>query len=245
MNQPLMHRVTTLDLTCEPWRWPFAHENRAAITAHFAQVRALKPAMFNGRILLMNQFAVAGDRLTGRFFETDFASFLAWRDFGFPGETVTNCFGMGALRDRDGVFLLGEMSAHTANAGRIYFPSGTPDASDLVQGQGGHDRVDIAGSIIREVAEETGLTAADYEAEPGFTCIAAKPHLAVMRILTLKQPARAVRQRILVNVATHAVPEFSDVHLVRGTGDIKPAMPDFVAAYIRAMVGTEPARADI
>ena len=61
------------------------------------------------------------------YFETDFAAFLAWRDWGFPDESVFNGFGMGALRCTDGAYVLGEMGAHTANAGRIYFPSGTPD----------------------------------------------------------------------------------------------------------------------
>ena len=93
------------------------------------------------------------------YFETDFASFLAWRDWGFPDSDVFNGFGMGALRCADGAFVMGEMGHHTANAGRIYFPSGTPDLDDL-----SGDTVDIAGSVAREVEEETGLTPADYRA---------------------------------------------------------------------------------
>ena len=94
-----------------------------------------------------------GDRLRASYFETDFASFLAWRDWGFPDRDVFNGFGMGALRCSDGAFLLGEMADHTANAGRIYFPAGTPDLDDVKLGA-----VDIAGSIAREIEEETGLT---------------------------------------------------------------------------------------
>ena len=73
----------------------------------------------------------AGDRFSASYFETDFASFLAWRDWGFPDRSVFNGFGMGALRCSDGAFVLGEMGRHTSNAGRIYFPSGTPDPDDI------------------------------------------------------------------------------------------------------------------
>ena len=54
---------------------------------------------------------------------------LAWRDFGFPDANIANGFSMAALLSADGAFDLGEMAPHTANAGAIYFPSGTPDAS--------------------------------------------------------------------------------------------------------------------
>jgi hypothetical protein len=36
MTDSLIHRVTTLDLSLEPWAWPFANERRADIDAYFA-----------------------------------------------------------------------------------------------------------------------------------------------------------------------------------------------------------------
>ena len=56
---------------------------------------------------------------------------IAWRDWGFPDRAVRNCFSAGAIRASDGAFVLGVMGAQTANAGKIYFPAGTPDPSDV------------------------------------------------------------------------------------------------------------------
>ena len=51
MTHPVIHRVTTLDLGFEPWRWPFADDKCADIEAHFAAKKREKP-IWNGRILL-------------------------------------------------------------------------------------------------------------------------------------------------------------------------------------------------
>ena len=161
-----IHRVTRLDLAFEPWRWPFAEARRGEIDAHFEACRIKTPQLWNGRILLARNPTFIADCFRAQYFETDFASFLAWRDWGFPDVTVFNGFGMGALRGCDGGFVLGEMAAHTANAGKIYFPSGTPDLNDLKSG-----KVDIEGSVTREVAEETGLTGSDYRQAAYWDCV--------------------------------------------------------------------------
>src|SRR5512139_100528 len=145
MTQPAIHRVTTLDLQVQQLAWPFAEERRAEIAAHFADRQRERSQMWNGRVLLGRDPVFEGGRFAARYFETDFASFLAWRDWGFPDKAVFNGFGMGALRASDGAFVMGEMGQHTANAGRIYFPSGTPDLDDVRDGA-----LDIPGSVVRE-----------------------------------------------------------------------------------------------
>ena len=231
MTRQVIHRVTSLDLPVQPWSWPFAEARRAEILAHFAEAQRDKPKIWNGRVLLGRNPVFSGGRLTASYFETDFASFLAWRDWGFPDKGVFNGFGMGALRCADGAFVLGEMGEHTANAGRIYFPSGTPDLDDIKG-----STVDIAGSVAREVLEETGLAPADYHAAAHWDCVVSGAAVAMIRILDVDLTGEALRARIEANLAGQRQPELSAIHLVRNRADLTAAMPRFVAAFVEAQM---------
>ena len=234
-NPLVIHRVSALDFVVEAWTWPFAETRRAEIAAHFADQQREKPALWNCRVLLGRNPVFAGDLLSASYFETDFASFLAWRDWGFPDASVFNGFGMGALRCADGAFVLGEMGQHTANAGRIYFPSGTPDLDDVREGT-----LDISGSVTRELEEETGLAPGEYESEPHWHCIYTGPALAMIRMLRVNMPGDVTRDRIVANLAKQREPELSAIHLVRGVHDLTSAMPRFVTAFIEAQLAARP-----
>jgi 8-oxo-dGTP pyrophosphatase MutT (NUDIX family) len=233
MTPPVIHRVTTLDLRLDPWSWQFAKERRTEIDAHFAKLRLETPQLWNGRILLARDPMFAGEHFSASYFETDFASFMAWRDWGFPDLGVFNGFGMGALRCADGAFVLGEMGAHTANAGRIYFPSGTPDRDDIKG-----DAVDIAGSVAREVLEETGLAPADYRAATHWDCVVSGAAVAMIRILQVDASGEALRAKIEANLASQREPELAAIHLVRAASDFTAAMPRFVTAFLQAQFAT-------
>jgi 8-oxo-dGTP pyrophosphatase MutT (NUDIX family) len=232
MTHPVIHRVTTLDLgVVRGAAWPFAQERRAEIDAHFVAKQREKPKLWNGRVLIGRNPLFAGERLSASYFEVDFASFLAWRDWGFPDKDVFNGFGMGALLSSDGAFALGVMGEHTANAGRIYFPSGTPDLDDI---RG--DALDIEGSVTRELEEETGLTPAEYQADADWHCIHTGPSVAMIKILRVDISGEALRARIDANLARQEHPELAGVHLVRARADLTAAMPRFVTAFIEAQL---------
>ena len=172
--------VAELDFAYQPRPWPFAFERADDIARHWRERKAARPAMFDGRVLLLGarQFAARGDGaavLRGAYFEVDYSAFLGWRDFGFPDATVANCFSMAALRASDGAFLLGEMGAHTANAGMIYFAAGTPDANDIFDG-----RVDLMANIQRELLEETGVAPQEVAFGAGWTIVDTGPRIACL-----------------------------------------------------------------
>jgi len=233
MTSAVIHRVRGLDLPVGPADWPFAQARRAEIDAHFAKEQRDKPKLWNGRVLIGRNPVFADQQFRGEYFETDFASFLAWRDWGFPDRDVFNGFGMGALRSSDGAFVLGEMAQHTANAGRIYFPCGTPDPDDVRDGA-----VDVAGSVAREIFEETGLAEKDYAAEPHWDCVVVGAAIAMIRLLNVDMRGKPLRARIEAALARQHQPELSAIHLVRRTDDFTAAMPRFVTAFLEARLSS-------
>jgi hypothetical protein len=225
--------IERLELLVEPHAWRFAAERRDEIAAHFAARKAATPQLFNGRTLMTRAYRLAGGRLAGAMFETGYADFLAWRDWGFADPHVTNCFSMGALRSADGAFLLGVMGPDTANAGRVYFPAGMLDPSDVRNGT-----VDLFANLLRETAEETGRTTADFVPR-GWYAGPAGARLAVMRVLETHEDAETLRARIRAHLDAEAKPELADSRVVRGPADLDPMMPDFVAAFLAHLWGTK------
>lgn len=221
--------VDTLDIRVGERRWPFAEERRAEIDAHFAQRRLARPALFNGRILVLHRHTLHGGHFAGEAGATDFASFLAWRDWGFPDPSVRNFFAMGAVRGADGAFVLGVMGAHTANPGRVYFPAGTPDLDDVREGA-----VDLEGSIWRELHEETGLGPPDIDRVGPWNAVVAGPRIAFIKTLEAREPSDRIASRIRAHIAAQTAPELADIRLVRGPGDLDPQMPEFATAFLRA-----------
>jgi 8-oxo-dGTP pyrophosphatase MutT (NUDIX family) len=225
--------IAELDLTLAADVWPFAAAEAERIEAHWRARQAALPRLFNGRVLLLGRHALERRRdgaqiLRGSYFETDYAAFLAWRDFGFPDASVCNAFSMAALVGADGAFLLGEMAAHTANAGAIYFPAGTPDPSDVVGG-----RVELGASASRELQEETGVTPGEVVVSPTWTVVYAPPRIACMKVMRLAEPAEAVKRRIEAFLGREAHPELAAMHIVRSRGDIDARRsPRFVVDFL-------------
>jgi 8-oxo-dGTP pyrophosphatase MutT (NUDIX family) len=221
-------RIDRAELRFAPRPWPFAQARRAEIDAHFAGLRRDKPDLWNGRVLLLHEHAITDAVLHGAYLETDFASFIAWRDWGWPDASMRNCFGQAALQAADGAYLLGVMAGHTMNAGRIYFPSGTPDPTDVVG-----SAVDLGGSVLRELEEETGLTAADVEIDAGWHAVLAGARLAMLKTVRSPLPAEALRARILAHLAAEPQAELADIRIARGPADLDPMMPEFIVDFLR------------
>jgi 8-oxo-dGTP pyrophosphatase MutT (NUDIX family) len=220
----------------ETFDWGFARERADEIAAHWAAVSAGKPAMFNGRVMLQHRAAIEDGVFHAGYFGADYAAFLAWRDFGLPKPTIRNGFAMAALRAADGAFLLGRMGDHTANPGKVYFAAGTPDEED-VRPDG---TLDLAGSVTRELCEETGLTLDEISVEERWTAVIVPGRVAFMRPVGIDLPAEAARELMLERIAQQDEPELSDIVIVRNLADCAGYdMPPFMTSYLVHMFGRD------
>lgn len=222
--------IEHIDVGFESRPWRFANERRSEIDAHFADLQRRNPALWNGRVLMLGDFAIVDGVFRGACFDVDYASFLSWQDWDFPDPSVRDCFAMGTMLSSDGAFLLGVMGPHTANAGQIYFPCGTPDLNDIAL-----DRLDFDGSIARELKEETGLDVREFAADAGWHTVLGGALVAHMKVLRARETAAALRLRILDHLASEEVPELADIRIVRGPKDVDPMMPPFVNVFLRYM----------
>jgi 8-oxo-dGTP pyrophosphatase MutT (NUDIX family) len=235
MTPPItLTTVDTLDLAFADQPWAFARERAAEIEGNWQRLIASNPALFNGPVLLLRERGITtepnGRRVFGAtFFETDYKSFLGFRDLGFPDPSVRNGFAMAALRTSDGAYLLGEMGAQTAIAGQVQFPAGTPDPSDR---RG--DTVDLDAGALRELREETGIRADQVTVVPGWTLVTVGARIAFMKEMQIDVSAPSVLLHVSRFLAREAVPEFSRVFTVRRHEDIAGMnVPGFVHAYLR------------
>src|SRR5258708_19724359 len=94
MPDPHIVPVDRIDVGFAPFRWRFAQVRCDDIAAHFAARRQATPQLWNGRVLLMRDFAIRDGTLRGMYFEAGFAEFLACRDCKFPDPARVNCFAM-------------------------------------------------------------------------------------------------------------------------------------------------------
>jgi len=234
-GEPHIETVTHIDYVLEERVWSFAVDRADEIDAQWQKLCALKPRLFNGRVMMMSSYRIDEDGqgrvLRGTGFEADFKAFQAWRSFGFPDKSVINCFAMAALRSADGAFMLGRMGDHTAAAGQLYFPAGTPDPSDVKQG-----RIDLDGSALRELSEETGLTANDVAISKDWTLVFDGPRLACMKPMRAPVDAKTLASRCAAFLAQDKEPELSGLVPVFSAAQFDTAtMPGFMRSYMAAM----------
>lgn len=228
MTELAIRRVSRIEARCVPMDWAWAAENRDLVEASWKRRTADKPKMFNGRVLLLRNVEFEQDLCRNTYFETDYADFVAWIDSGYPDKSIANGFAMGALRGSDGAFICGVMGSQTTNAGRVYFAAGTPDLSDLRP----DGTVDLAMSLTRELAEETGLQEGEYHVDDEWIVVQRWPTIALMRMVTLPVTAEEGAAMIRANIAKDPEPELQDVRIIRGKADIDPkTMPLFLQSF--------------
>lgn len=210
----------------------FVAAQRIRIDDHWSRALAVKPALFDGTVLIAEDLAFAGGRLSATLRPIPFSAFLAWRDWGYPVGGLTHLSAAAAIVSADGAVLLGRMGAHTANAGRTYLVGGTPDLSDV--GPGG--RVDLVATAARELLEETGLSSAACAAD--VLVVRDPPRAVVVAVHRFAASAEEIAARVRAFLAADPEPELADVVVIRSLAEIDPAaVPATTRAILERLLG--------
>lgn len=217
--QARLHEIEELDVAIGPGQLAFEAAHRAVIDAHFALAQARNPALFNGTMFLFETVTLDGGRFVARGRRTDYATFLYWRDLGRRGGGLSHCYGVGAVVSSDGRVLVGEMAPTTANAGRVYMPSGSLDQHDLTP----DGRLLPLENIHRELGEEVGLDVTTYPRRPGWWVIEGWATFALCVVFDAPHTAVELEAHIHAHLAREAEPELSRIHFLHpahGIGDL-------------------------
>jgi len=231
-------RADRLDCRLTPHRWVFEESHAAEIDEFWRARTRENAALYDGRVLLASRVATRVDSegrtaLAMSLFETRFSRFLAWREFGFPDQSIFNCFAMPALRSAEGAFLVGEMGRRHSSPGLLYFPCGTPDPADVLA----DGSVDLDGSLRRELAEETGLSVGEGALAPGWTIVFEKQRVACVKIIDSGDPADAILARVEDFLARESDPELAGAHMIGRRDQLDdPRFPPFMTAFLGAAI---------
>jgi 8-oxo-dGTP pyrophosphatase MutT (NUDIX family) len=233
----LIAQIDRLDGLLETHDWDFAKRRADDIDAHWRKRTQLNPALYDGRVLLARRYEHRLDddgrsALSIGFFEAPFSHFLAWRDFDFPDVSVYNCFAMAVVRSADGAYLLGEMNLRHSCPGAVYFPCGTPDRTD-VRGA----MVDLEGSVLRELAEETGVSPEHGGLEPGWTLVFERQYIACMKTIASRKPAAALLAGVKEYLARQKDPELAAAHMISRRSELAdPRLMGFVRTFLEPLL---------
>lgn len=229
---PAVDRIASSTLVFRDGPPAFVTAEETMIIDHWSRSIAAKPSLFDGTVLIAEDLAFAGARLSAVLRPIPFSAFLAWRDWGYPVKGLTHLSAAVAIVAADGAVILGTMGAHTANAGRTYLVGGTPDLSDVAA----DGSVDLVATAARELSEETGLSETGTLTE--VLLVRDPPRAVVVAVHRFALAAADLAGEIRRFLAAEPEPELSDVVIVRSAADLDGRqVPATTQAVVRHLLG--------
>lgn len=220
--------VTSFRLAVHARGWAFAREQRVKIDRHWREVTARNPTLWNGDVLICTEASAERGHFEAALTQTDYASFVAWRDWGRPDQSVRNCFGVPAAFSSDGALLVGVMAGWTLNAGKAYPPSGTLEPRDVLA----DGTVDVLGSMRTELLEETGLDLNDAVAGETIAVFEG-PRLGLVRRFDFPMGFAAMEQAFARHQAGEEKPELERIEALTSARQIDERMPGYAQEIAR------------
>jgi 8-oxo-dGTP pyrophosphatase MutT (NUDIX family) len=223
-----VRQLVAASFVVAPERWKYESENQSQIERFWKKACEEKPALHNGEVYMLTQWSLKEDRLEGVVQPATYASFLHWRDRGYPETGARNCFGSSILLSREGHLLFGRMASHTATAGLVYPIGGSFGEEDVNE-----QMLHVETNIERELLEETGLRPKDAQRQEGYVCVEEGPRIALAAIFRFDCTSGELRQRIQSYLHMCDDPELDEMVIFRRRAFARHhRMPEFARVLI-------------
>ncbi len=205
-----------LVLADDGWAYPTTHA--AEIAANWQRRQAENPTFFNGRVLMTTAARIVDGTLVGRCCIVDFATFLHWREQDVPDPGAVDAFGSALIVSSDGGLMLARQREGNLNSGLVYPPGGLMDVRDI----GPDERIEVAASIRREIAEETGLTVSDLVRVPGYLVSVHGAQVAIGGVFRSPLTAADLQARMNAGLIEDPERELTEIIIVFSMADAEP-----------------------
>lgn len=225
ISENTVHVIDGADVRAIAGPLLYAEENKAAIAENWTRECAAKPALFDGEIYLAPEAYLRAGVLRADYRRSSFATLMYWRRDPQPVRPW-HIFAVGVIVSREGHLIAGRMGYQHAGSGRVYFPAGSIDDTDIVDGH-----VDFESNMQREVQEETGLDLGRGKAERQFNLVTANRSIALFRRYRFDIPSHDLVAVIEDHIAAEAEPELAEIIPVKAAGMMGEATPSYVRAF--------------
>ncbi len=217
--------VDEIDVRLDPGPHPIQHDRARAIAENWEREKALKPALFDGTVVLLSELTYAEGRLSGRCHAVGYSTFLYWRKDRVA--TAMHAFAHAMLVSSDNALVAIRMAEHTVNAGRVYFAAGSFEPEDFFD-----RRVDVHFNMAREVGEETGLDLDAARRDERHHALSLANGTVIFRRYWLELTADEIARRIAAHAAKEEMPEISGPVVIRDATDL----PDGLMPHMKPLI---------
>jgi len=202
-------RVDAFDLSVADGPHPLYVAHRPEIEANWARESQANPHLFNGQMVLQRHLTFDEGVIRGVAHVIPYSTLLWWRKQHNP-EGALHLFGFPVLVSSDGAIIAIRMSDRTANPGQVYCAAGSLDLSDIADG-----KLDLAGNMVREVREETGLELSEAEADPHFYASHKDNRIVIFRLYRFPVTSAELTARIEAHMPHDHEQEIDGVVVIR------------------------------
>ncbi|MFD1199513.1 NUDIX hydrolase [Brucella gallinifaecis] len=225
VKENTVYEIDRVDVEVLPGSLDYGQVHKLAIAENWQRECQLNPTLFDGEIYLAPEARLEGRSFAASFYRTSFATLMYWRKDTQPVKPW-HIFGVGVMVSADGHLMAARMSSHNAVAGRVYFPAGSIDDNDIVDGRANYEN-----NMAREVFEETGVNLGDARREEKIHLVMADRSIALFRRYYFDLSTADLLKRIETNLALQAVPELAEIIPVTKAGAMGQATPSYVRTF--------------